>query len=33
MNTEEKKKVYRAYQEDSPEVLPKWDRMVKLPWK
>jgi hypothetical protein len=25
--------VYRAYQEDSPEVLPKWDKMVKLPWK
>jgi hypothetical protein len=33
MNTEEKKKVYRAYDEDSPRVLPEWEKMVKLSWK
>ncbi len=32
MNVEEKKKVYRAYEEDSPEVLTDWDTMVKLTW-
>jgi hypothetical protein len=32
MDSEEKKKVYRAYDEDSPQVLPDWEKMVKLSW-
>lgn len=32
MGAEEKKKVFRAYKEDSPEVLPKWDAITKQPW-
>ena len=32
MDSEEKKKVYRAYDEDSPQVLPEWEKMVKLSW-